>query len=72
MTATTKRTTVYLDPDLHKALRLKAIAVSRSVSDLVNEAVRELMKKDRFRYKLIKELTSQSGLQIRGLKNDRT
>ena len=72
MTTTTKRTTVYLDPDLHKALRLKAIAVSRSVSDLVNEAVRELMKKDRFRYKLIKELTSQSGLQIRGLKNDRT
>ena len=58
MTTQVKRTTVYLDQDLHKALRLKAIAVSKSISDLVNEAIRELLKKDRYRYKLIKELTS--------------
>lgn len=64
MTNQTKRTTVYLDSELHKALRLKAVAVSRSLSDLVNEAVRELLKKDRYRYKLIKELTSQPGIQI--------
>jgi hypothetical protein len=64
MTAPTKRTTVYLDPDLHKALRLKSIAVSSSLSDLVNEAVRESLKKDRHRYKIIKELTSESGIQI--------
>ena len=64
MTAPTKRTTVYLDPELHKALRLKAVAVSRSLSDLVNEAVRESFKKDRHRYKLIKELTSQPGIQV--------
>lgn len=41
-----KRTTVYLDPDLHKALRLKAIAVSRSVSEMVNDAVRECLAED--------------------------
>ncbi|MGD9143535.1 MAG: CopG family transcriptional regulator [Dehalococcoidia bacterium] len=64
MATPTKRTTVYLDPDLHKALRLKAIAVSRSLSDLVNEAVRELLKKDRHRYKLIKELASTPGIQM--------
>jgi Ribonuclease G/E len=64
MTTPAKRTTVYLDPDLHKALRLKSVAVSRSLSDLVNEAVRELLKKDRYRYKLIKELTSESGMQV--------
>jgi predicted transcriptional regulator len=64
MTMSSKRTTVYLDPDLHKALRLKAVAVSRSLSDLVNEAVRELLKKDRYRYKLIKELSSTTGIQI--------
>ena len=66
MTIQTKRTTVYLDPELHKALRLKAIAVSRSLSDLVNEAVRELLKKDRHRYKLIKELKSQPGIDVSG------
>ncbi len=46
MTTQTKRTTVYLDPDLHKALRLKAITVSRSVSELVNDAVRECLAED--------------------------
>ena len=64
MSAPTKRTTVYLDPELHKALRLKAVAVSRSLSDLVNEAVKESLKKDRHKYKLIKELTSQPGIQV--------
>lgn len=46
MTTPTKRTTIYLDPDLHKALRLKAISVSRSVSELVNDAVRESLAED--------------------------
>ena len=41
-----KRTTIYLDPDLHKALRLKAVAVSSSVSDLVNKAVKESLAED--------------------------
>ncbi|HEX7474521.1 MAG TPA: hypothetical protein VF318_01045 [Dehalococcoidales bacterium] len=46
MVAQIKRTTVYLDSDLHKALRLKSVAVSRSVSDLINDAVREAMAED--------------------------
>jgi post-segregation antitoxin (ccd killing protein) len=46
MAAQNKRTTVYLDPDLHKALRLKSVAVSRSVSDLVNAAIREALVED--------------------------
>ena len=65
MTAPTKRTTVYLEPNLHKALRLKAIAVSKSVSDLVNEAVRELLKKDRRKYNSILEIMSQPGLEVK-------
>ena len=40
MRTLTKRATVYLEPSLHKALRLKAIETSKSVSDLVNDAVR--------------------------------
>ena len=41
-----KRATIYFDPDLHKALRLKSVETSRSVSDLVNEAVREALAED--------------------------
>jgi len=41
-----RRATVYLDADLHKALKLKSVETSRSVSDLVNEAVRESLAED--------------------------
>ncbi|MGH7471806.1 MAG: CopG family transcriptional regulator [Longimicrobiales bacterium] len=41
-----KRATVYFDPALHKALRIKAAATDRSLSDLVNDAVRASMAED--------------------------
>ena len=46
MATQTKRATIYFDPSLHKALRLKAVETSRSVSELVNEAVREALSED--------------------------
>ena len=46
MTTLTKRATVYLEPALHKALRLKSIETSRSLSDLLNDAVREGLAED--------------------------
>jgi hypothetical protein len=46
MVTQTKRATIYFNPDLHKALRLKAVETSRSVSELVNEAVREALSED--------------------------
>jgi hypothetical protein len=41
-----KRTTIYFDPELHKALKLKALETSRSISDLVNRSVREALSED--------------------------
>lgn len=46
MTTLTKRATVYLDPALHKALRLKSVETSRSVSDLLNDAIRDELAED--------------------------
>ena len=46
MATQTKRATIYFDPNLHKALRLKAFETSRSVSELVNEAVRDALSED--------------------------
>jgi len=46
MTDPNKRTTIYLEPNLHKALRLKAVAISRSVSEIVNNAVRLTLSED--------------------------
>ena len=41
-----KRATVYFDPALHKALRMKSIETSRSVSELVNNAIRGTLAED--------------------------
>jgi plasmid stability protein len=41
-----KRATVYFAADVHKALRLRAAASDRSVSDMVNDAVRVALAED--------------------------
>jgi hypothetical protein len=41
-----KRATIYFDPDLHKALKLKALETSRSITDIVNQSVREALAED--------------------------
>lgn len=46
MSEPSKRSTIYFDPEIHKALRLKAVSTHRSVSDLVNEAVRQALRED--------------------------
>ena len=40
MKTNVKRTTIYVDARLHKALRFKSAETDRSISDLVNEAIR--------------------------------
>jgi len=41
-----KRTTIYLDPDIHKIMKFKALETSRSISDLVNDAIRHELAED--------------------------
>ena len=46
MSIRSKRTTIYFDPEIHQALRLKAAETERSVSELVNEAVKLFLVED--------------------------
>jgi len=46
MSDSSKRSTVYFEPEIHQALRLKAAITHRSVSDLVNDAVRNALQED--------------------------
>ena len=43
---TSKRATVYFEADVHRALRLKAAASDRSISDMVNDAVKASLAED--------------------------
>lgn len=42
----TKRATIYFDEELHRALRLKAAATDRTISDIVSDAVRRELSED--------------------------
>jgi hypothetical protein len=41
-----KRATVYFEADVHRALRLRAAANDRSMSDMVNDAVKAALAED--------------------------
>jgi hypothetical protein len=44
--STSKRATVYFDAEIHRALRLRAAASDKSISDMVNEAVKLTLAED--------------------------
>ena len=46
MKTRTKRTTIYIEPELHRALRTKAAQTEHSMSELVEEAVRFSLAED--------------------------
>lgn len=43
---TQKRATIYFHPDIHRALRLRAAATDRSISDMVNAVVKAALAED--------------------------
>lgn len=47
MSVLKKRSTIYFDPKIHYALRLKSIEVDRSISNLVNDALKNTLVEDR-------------------------
>jgi len=46
MSTKTKRATIYLDSELHKALRIKAAETEYSMSELVNDAIKYSLAED--------------------------
>ncbi|MBI4846144.1 MAG: CopG family transcriptional regulator [Candidatus Omnitrophica bacterium] len=42
----TKRSTIYFDPAIHRVLKLMAIETDKSISDIVNEAIRHELAED--------------------------
>ena len=46
MDTAAKRSTIYFNPDIHKALKLKSMETSKSISEIVNMAVKEALAED--------------------------
>ena len=66
MSEPVKRSTVYLDPALHRALRIKAVHTHRSMSDLVNDAVRMAFREDQEDLAAFEERADELTIYLRG------
>ncbi|MCC5807021.1 MAG: hypothetical protein JJU00_11900 [Opitutales bacterium] len=69
-----KRATIYIEEDLHRALKIKAAEVSSSVSELVNQSIRESLAEDLEDLQAFKERESEPSLDfetfLKGLKSN--
>ena len=70
MSDSSKRSTVYFEPEIHQALRLKAAFTQRSVSDLVNEAVRAALQEDQEDLEAFDNRISEPTITYEELLND--
>jgi len=67
---TTKRSTVYFDAQLHAALRLKAAHANRSLSEIVNDAVRAALAEDQDDLAAFKDRVSEPTMSYEALLDD--
>jgi hypothetical protein len=70
MNETSKRSTVYFDPQLHAALRLKAAHTNRSLSDIVNDAVRNALAEDQEDLAAFDERVAETTMTYEALLDD--
>ncbi|MCA1804110.1 MAG: ribbon-helix-helix protein, CopG family [Xanthomonadaceae bacterium] len=70
MSELSKRSTIYFDPELHRALRLKAAETHRSVSEIVNDALRQALREDQEDLAAFDERVAEPAISYEALLND--
>jgi plasmid stability protein len=65
-----KRSTIYFDAALHTALRLKAAHTHRSVSEIVNDAVRASLAEDQEDLSAFEDRVAEPTMSYEALLND--
>jgi len=70
MSTLSKRSTVYFEPSIHHALKIKAASSHLSLSELVDEAVRLLMREDKDDIAAIKERKNESVISYEEMLNE--
>ena len=70
MSDLSKRSTVYFEPEIHQALRIKAATTNVSVSEVVNEAVRIALREDQEDLKAFEERADEPTLSYEELLDD--
>jgi len=69
MSSLSKRSTVYFEPSIHNALKMRAASSDTSISELVDEAVKLLMKEDQEDLAAIRQRSNESEISYEELLN---
>ncbi|HET9472626.1 MAG TPA: hypothetical protein VFO82_01960 [Steroidobacteraceae bacterium] len=64
------RATIYFEPEIHKAIRLKAADTHRTLSDIVNEAVRAALREDQEDLAAFEDRTAEPIISYEALLKD--
>ena len=59
-----KRTTIYFEPEIHRALRLRAASADVSISEIVNTTIKQLLAEDLEDLAAIEERASEPNLDF--------
>jgi hypothetical protein len=70
MSEMSKRSTIYFEPEIHHALRVKAASTHQSVSELVNQAVRLALREDAEDLSAFEERAEEATLSYEALLSD--
>lgn len=70
MSILSKRSTIYFEPEVHQALKVRAASSDLSVSELVDEAVRLLMREDQEDLAAFKERASEKEISYEAMLAD--
>ena len=70
MSNLSKRSTIYFEPEIHQALKMRAASSHLSVSELVDEAVRLLMREDQEDLKILSERADEPEISYEALLED--
>jgi hypothetical protein len=70
VTTLTKRTTIYLEPELHRALRLKSAESNRSISELINDLVKMELSTDEADLRAFREREDEPTISYEALLQD--
>ena len=69
MSNLSKRSTVYFEPAIHNALKLRAASSDTSISELIDEAVRLLMREDQEDLAAVKQRVAEPEISYEALLN---
>jgi len=74
MSVLTKRSTIYFDSKIHRALRIKSAETEKSLSDIVNDALKIMLEEDRIDLEAFDERKNEPLISLhnvlKGLKRD--